>query len=100
MSQWISRYYTKDGICWARNSNVQDIDDTVMGFRLLRMQGYEVTPDVLRQFEKDGTFVCFPGQSTQAVTGMRGRICLRYSMVRQLASTRDKILLGAIWRRG
>nr|QTW97442.1 CPS1 [Artemisia annua] len=67
---YIYRYYTKDGICWARNSNVQDIDDTVMGFRLLRMHGYEVTPDVLRQFEKDGTFVCFPGQSTQAVTGM------------------------------
>lgn len=26
--------------------------------------------DVFRQFEKDGKFVCFPGQTTQAVTGM------------------------------
>ncbi|XP_035842765.1 ent-copalyl diphosphate synthase, chloroplastic isoform X2 [Helianthus annuus] len=26
--------------------------------------------DVFRQFEKDGQFVCFAGQSTQAVTGM------------------------------
>ncbi|KAD4584469.1 hypothetical protein E3N88_22070 [Mikania micrantha] len=68
--QYIHRYWTKDGICWAKNSNVQDIDDTAMGFRLLRMHGYEITPDVFQQFEKDGKFVCFPGQSTQAITGM------------------------------
>ncbi|KAI3678917.1 hypothetical protein L6452_38221 [Arctium lappa] len=68
--EYIHRYWTKDGICWAKNSNVQDIDDTAMGFRLLRMHGYEISPDVFRQFEKDGKFVCFAGQSTQAVTGM------------------------------
>ncbi|KAJ9543056.1 hypothetical protein OSB04_022763 [Centaurea solstitialis] len=68
--EYIHRYWTKDGICWAKNSNVQDIDDTAMGFRLLRMHGYEVSPNVFRQFEKDGKFVCFAGQSTQAVTGM------------------------------
>ncbi|KVH94375.1 Terpene synthase, metal-binding domain-containing protein [Cynara cardunculus var. scolymus] len=68
--EYIYRYWTKDGICWAKNSNVQDIDDTAMGFRLLRMYGYEISPDVFRQFEKDGKFVCFTGQSTQAVTGM------------------------------
>lgn len=68
--EYIHRYWTKDGICWAKNTNVQDIDDTAMGFRLLRMYGYEISPDVFRQFEKDGTFVCFAGQSTQAVTGM------------------------------
>ncbi|KAJ0691801.1 putative ent-copalyl diphosphate synthase [Helianthus annuus] len=68
--EYIHRYWTNDGICWAKNSNVQDIDDTAMGFRVLRMHGYEVTPDVFRQFEKDGKFVCFAGQSTQATTGM------------------------------
>ncbi|KAJ9543441.1 hypothetical protein OSB04_023148 [Centaurea solstitialis] len=67
---WNFRYWTKDGICWARNTNVQDIDDTAMAFRLLRMHGYEVSPDVFRQFEKDGKFVCFVGQTTQATTGM------------------------------
>nr|XP_043635976.1 ent-copalyl diphosphate synthase 1 [Erigeron canadensis] len=67
---FIHSYWTKDGICWAKNSNVQDIDDTAMAFRIMRMHGYEVTPDVFRQFEKDGKFVCFRGQSTQAVTGM------------------------------
>ncbi|KAF5732772.1 Copalyl diphosphate synthase [Tripterygium wilfordii] len=41
---YVHRYWTKDGICWARNSRVQDIDDTAMGFRLLRLHGYEVSP--------------------------------------------------------
>ncbi|KAI7755485.1 hypothetical protein M8C21_031659 [Ambrosia artemisiifolia] len=68
--EYIYRYWTKDGICWAKNSNVQDIDDTAMGFRVLRVRGYQITPDVFRQFERDGKFVCFAGQSTQAVTGM------------------------------
>nr|CBL42915.1 copalyldiphosphate synthase [Helianthus annuus]CBM82407.1 copalyldiphosphate synthase [Helianthus annuus] len=68
--EYIYKYWTTNGICWAKNSSVQDIDDTAMGFRVLRMHGYEVTPDVFRQFEKDGRFVCFAGQSTQAVTGM------------------------------
>ncbi|XP_071716080.1 ent-copalyl diphosphate synthase 1-like [Rutidosis leptorrhynchoides] len=67
---YIHRYWTSNGICWARNSNVQDIDDTAMGFRVLRMHGYDISPDVFRQFEKDGKFVCIAGQSTQAVTGM------------------------------
>ncbi|KAJ6832458.1 ent-copalyl diphosphate synthase 1, chloroplastic [Iris pallida] len=67
---YVYRYWTDNGICWARNSRVQDVDDTAMGFRLLRLNGYDVSPDVLRNFEKDGEFFCFVGQSNQAVTGM------------------------------
>lgn len=37
------RYWTAEGICWARNSPVQDIDDTAMAFRLLRLHGYVVS---------------------------------------------------------
>jgi ent-copalyl diphosphate synthase len=37
------RYWTEKGICWARNSNVQDIDDTAMAFRLLRLHGHQVS---------------------------------------------------------
>nr|ANO43020.1 terpene synthase 3 [Tripterygium wilfordii] len=66
----VHRYWTKDGICWARNSSVQDIDDTSMGFRLLRLHGYEVSPDVFKQFRKGDEFVCFVGQSNQAITGI------------------------------
>ncbi|KAL5059580.1 hypothetical protein RYX36_031184 [Vicia faba] len=67
---YLSRYWTEKGICWARNSEVQDIDDTAMGFRLLRLHGYHVSPDVFKHFEKSGEFVCFAGQLNQAVTGM------------------------------
>ncbi|KAI3449643.1 hypothetical protein Pfo_006308 [Paulownia fortunei] len=68
--EYVYRYWTNKGICWARNSQVQDIDDTAMGFRLLRLHGYEISAEVFKHFEKGGEFFCFAGQSTQAVTGM------------------------------
>ncbi|XP_073151654.1 ent-copalyl diphosphate synthase 1 [Henckelia pumila] len=67
---YVHRQWTDKGICWARNTVVQDIDDTAMGFRLLRLYGYEVSSDVFKHFEEGGKFFCFAGQSTQAVTGM------------------------------
>ncbi|RCV44154.1 hypothetical protein SETIT_9G351400v2 [Setaria italica] len=67
---YVNRHWTEEGICWARNSDVKDVDDTAMAFRLLRLHGYSVSPDVFKNFEKDGTFFCFARQSTQAVTGM------------------------------
>ncbi|WMV36235.1 hypothetical protein MTR67_029620 [Solanum verrucosum] len=67
---YVSRYWTNEGICWARNSPVQDIDDTAMAFRLLRLHGYVVSADVFKHFESKGEFFCFVGQSNQAVTGM------------------------------
>ncbi|KAJ6391997.1 hypothetical protein OIU77_025875 [Salix suchowensis] len=67
---YIHRYWTEDGICWARNSEVHDIDDTAMGFRTLRLNGHRVSADVFKHFEKGGEFFCFAGQSTAAVSGM------------------------------
>ncbi|KAK8614654.1 hypothetical protein V6N13_068451 [Hibiscus sabdariffa] len=67
---YVYRHWTEEGICWARNTRVQDIDDTAMGFRLLRLHGYDVSADVFRHFEKGGEFFCFVGQSNQAVTGI------------------------------
>ncbi|KAI8549097.1 hypothetical protein RHMOL_Rhmol06G0000100 [Rhododendron molle] len=67
---YIHRYWTEEGICWARNSLVHDIDDTSMGFRLLRLHGYSVSADVFGHFRKGDEFFCFAGQSTQAVTGI------------------------------
>ncbi|XVF32570.1 hypothetical protein REPUB_Repub17cG0093600 [Reevesia pubescens] len=67
---YVYRYWTEHGISWARNTRVHDIDDTAMGFRLLRLHGYEVSADVFRHFEKGGEFFCFVGQSNQAVTGI------------------------------
>ncbi|KAG0490906.1 hypothetical protein HPP92_007769 [Vanilla planifolia] len=68
--EYVFKYWTEYGICWARNSLVQDIDDTAMGFRLLRLHGYSVSPDVFRNFEREGEFFGFVGQLNQAVTGM------------------------------
>ncbi|TVU23459.1 hypothetical protein EJB05_25828, partial [Eragrostis curvula] len=42
--EYVNRHWTEKGICWARNSNVQDVDDTAMAFRLLRLHGYDVSP--------------------------------------------------------
>ncbi|VAI81809.1 unnamed protein product [Triticum turgidum subsp. durum] len=67
---YVHRHWTDEGIGWARNSTVIDVDDTSMAFRLLRLHGYNVSPSVFEKFEKDGEFFCFVGQSTQAVTGM------------------------------
>ncbi|KAL8092691.1 ent-copalyl diphosphate synthase 1 isoform X2 [Apium graveolens] len=67
---YIHRYWTNKGICWARNTRVNDIDDTAMAFRLLRLHGYSVSHDVFKNFESNGEFVCFAGQSNQAVTGI------------------------------
>ncbi|KAL6883440.1 hypothetical protein ACP4OV_010854 [Aristida adscensionis] len=67
---YVNRHWTEEGICWSRNSSVKDVDDTAMAFRLLRLHGYNVSPAVFKNFEKDGEFFCFVGQSTQAVTGM------------------------------
>ncbi|KAL0370519.1 UNVERIFIED_CONTAM: Kolavenyl diphosphate synthase TPS5, chloroplastic [Sesamum angustifolium] len=58
------------GFVWARNSQFQDIDDAAMGFRLLRLHGYEISADVFKHFENGGEFFCFVGQSDQAVTGI------------------------------
>ncbi|KAL1312212.1 hypothetical protein HN51_038808 [Arachis hypogaea] len=68
--EYVSRYWTEKGICWARNSEVQDIDDTAMAFRLLRLHGHQVSPDAFKHFEKSGDFFCFAGQSNQAITGI------------------------------
>ncbi|KAM0051074.1 putative ent-copalyl diphosphate synthase [Helianthus debilis subsp. tardiflorus] len=67
---YIYRYWDGQAIGVTRYCNLPDIDDTCMGFRVLRTNGYHVSPDVFRHFEKDGQFVCYPGQSAEAVTAM------------------------------
>ncbi|KAI6695564.1 hypothetical protein NL676_023274 [Syzygium grande] len=67
---YVQRYWSDKGICWARNSRISDIDDTAMGFRLLRLHGHEVTADVFQRFKRGNEFSSFEGQSTEAVTGM------------------------------
>jgi hypothetical protein len=42
------RYWKDFGITWTGNLNVQDIDDTSMGFRLLRLHGFDVSEGTYR----------------------------------------------------
>ncbi|KAH0636793.1 hypothetical protein KY289_036708 [Solanum tuberosum] len=84
---YVNRYWTNEGICWARNYRFQDIDVTAMGFRLLRLHGYVVSTDAFKIFENKGEFFCVAGQTSQAVTGM-------YNLFRasQLMFPKEKIL--------
>ncbi|TVU29592.1 hypothetical protein EJB05_21166, partial [Eragrostis curvula] len=63
-------HWTQEGLGFTRNCAVNDIDDTSMAFRLLRLHGYNVSPCVFKHFEKDGEFVCYPGESNHSVSAM------------------------------
>ncbi|KAI7728382.1 hypothetical protein M8C21_009459, partial [Ambrosia artemisiifolia] len=67
---YIYRYWDDQGIGFARNCNVPDLDDTAMAFRVLRTNGYQISTDAFLHFKKDGQFGCYPGQSTETVTVM------------------------------
>ncbi|KAH9309756.1 hypothetical protein KI387_037667, partial [Taxus chinensis] len=68
--EYVYRYWTNQGIGWARESPVQDVDDTSMAFRLLRLHGFDVTTEAFSHFKEGDQFICFKGQASQAVTGM------------------------------
>ncbi|KAK9057483.1 hypothetical protein SSX86_022319 [Deinandra increscens subsp. villosa] len=67
---YLYRYWSGQGEGFARNCNLPDLDDTNMAFRVLRTAGYQVSCDVFRYFEKNGKFMCYPDQSSEAVTVM------------------------------
>ncbi|KAL2544635.1 Ent-copalyl diphosphate synthase [Forsythia ovata] len=52
----------------ARYSRFCDIDDTSMGFRLLRLHGFSVNPDVFKHFKNDNKFSCYGGQMIESAT--------------------------------
>ncbi|WOH02907.1 hypothetical protein DCAR_0522297 [Daucus carota subsp. sativus] len=87
---YVYRYWTKKGICWGRTLNITDIDDTAMAFRLLRLHGYSVSPDVFRNFESNGKFFALAGESNQAVTGM-----LNLLRVSQVSFPEESLLSAA-----
>lgn len=67
---YIYRNWTDEGLSFTKGCPVKDIDDTAMGFRLLRLHGYPVSPCAFKRFENDGQFVCYPRQSNQSVSAM------------------------------
>ncbi|CAI9784774.1 unnamed protein product [Fraxinus pennsylvanica] len=65
---YVYRFWTDEGIFSARYSEFCDIDDTSMGFRLLRLHGFSVNPDVFTHFKNDNKFSCFGGQMIESAT--------------------------------
>nr|XP_027079925.1 copal-8-ol diphosphate hydratase, chloroplastic-like isoform X1 [Coffea arabica] len=65
---YVYRYWTENGVFSGRNARVYDLDDTSMGFRLLRLLGYNVNPDVFKHFRKQGKFVCLGGELNESPT--------------------------------
>ncbi|KAF0906466.1 hypothetical protein E2562_011459 [Oryza meyeriana var. granulata] len=68
--EYAYRHLSPDGMSYGGLCPVKDIDDTAMGFRLLRLHGYNVSSSVFKHFEKDGEYFCFAGQSSQSLTAM------------------------------
>ncbi|KAF5178096.1 Copalyl diphosphate synthase [Thalictrum thalictroides] len=62
--------WTRNGISWSTDTIEFDIDDTCMGFRMLRQHGYDVNASAIQHFERDGEFFCFVGQNSQGITEM------------------------------
>ncbi|XP_028799729.1 ent-copalyl diphosphate synthase, chloroplastic-like [Neltuma alba] len=65
---YVHRNWNERGIGWTRYSDLPDLDDTSMGFRLLRLNGYDVSANVFKTFQRDGEFYCFPGQTDEGAT--------------------------------
>nr|AZB50381.1 terpene synthase 1 [Leonotis leonurus] len=65
---YVYSYWTDIGVYCTRDSKYADIDDTSMGFRLLRMHGFKMDPNVFKYFQKDDRFVCLGGQMNDSPT--------------------------------
>ncbi|KAM0857064.1 hypothetical protein ACQ4PT_048739 [Festuca glaucescens] len=66
--EYVYRYWSDKGLFCTSDVPFSDIDDTAMGFRLLRLHGYHVSPRALKQFEMDGEFFCFARESNKSLT--------------------------------
>ncbi|KAH6796582.1 hypothetical protein C2S52_021136 [Perilla frutescens var. hirtella] len=62
--KYVYIFWTNEGIGWARNINVEDVDDTALGFRLLRLHGYDVAIGHLKPCSMEKIYL--PMQETTA----------------------------------
>ncbi|PKU86965.1 Levopimaradiene synthase, chloroplastic [Dendrobium catenatum] len=88
---YLYRNLRKDGIAWARDLYLTDIDDTCITMLLLRLHGYPVSSDVLEYFKyDDDNFMCYAGETHKGVSDT-------FSLYRfsQIAFPGEKILKQA-----
>jgi hypothetical protein len=58
----LKQYWTETGIPWSQYVQVPDLDDTAVMFKLLRLNGEEVSAKVFENFYGGEGFFCFPGE--------------------------------------
>ncbi|KAL0330176.1 UNVERIFIED_CONTAM: Syn-copalyl diphosphate synthase TPS3, chloroplastic [Sesamum radiatum] len=62
----VYRFWTEKGSYSGRESEFCEIDDTSMGIRLLRLHGYNISPNALSNFKKGDEFTCYVGQGFES----------------------------------
>ncbi|MCD9559421.1 Copal-8-ol diphosphate hydratase, chloroplastic [Datura stramonium] len=68
---FVFRYWDEEiGLFSARNSNICEVDTTCMAIRLLRLHGFDVSPDVLNEFKYGDEFFCLRGELNKSPTAM------------------------------
>nr|AVW89185.1 copalyl diphosphate synthase 3 [Andrographis paniculata] len=70
MLSYVSRFWSNKGVFSCRDLEFCDIDDTSMGFRLLRMHGYDVDPKVFDNFRSGNKFSCIGGEVNESSSAM------------------------------
>nr|Q4QSN4.1 RecName: Full=(E)-gamma-bisabolene synthase; Short=PmeTPS3 [Pseudotsuga menziesii]AAX07266.1 (E)-gamma-bisabolene synthase [Pseudotsuga menziesii] len=69
---YVYRYWSNErGIGWGRMNATADLETTALGFRLLRLHRYHVSPVVFKKFkDADGEFLSSIGQFNKDVASM------------------------------
>eukprot|EP01018_Ginkgo_biloba_P004092 Gb_24809 [translate_table: standard] len=72
---YVYRYWNERGIGCGKDNSLVDLEVTALGFRLLRLHRYNVSPAifavVFENFkDESGQFVCPPGQANREITSM------------------------------
>ncbi|XP_020548867.1 copal-8-ol diphosphate hydratase, chloroplastic-like [Sesamum indicum] len=66
--EYVHSFWSEKGLFCGRESEFCDVDSTSVGFMLLRLHGFNVSPDVLKRFKKDDGFSCFYGQTFESLS--------------------------------
>ncbi|KAL0401010.1 UNVERIFIED_CONTAM: Peregrinol diphosphate synthase TPS1, chloroplastic [Sesamum latifolium] len=66
--EYVHSFWNEKGLFSGRKSEFCDVDATSVGFMLLRLHGFNVSPDVLKNFKKDDGFTCFYGQTFESLS--------------------------------
>eukprot|EP00253_Pinus_taeda_P017606 PITA_17606 len=67
---YVYRHWNDRGIGWGSLNPIADLETTALGFRLLRLHRYNVSPAVFENFKDDGQFPCSTGHFNKDVASM------------------------------